>query len=276
MPKPVLKKRRKVAPFQIVLPSFWKTKFAEKARKLERANAHLKSLNELKDEFIAVTSHELRSPVTNLRGYLSFLVEQASCENIPYAMKDYLMKAYNNANVLNDLINNILDASRIDNELLTLQTKKLDVVQLLESVIENMAYSAHEKMISVQFVNRLGLDSLFLSFDEVRLRQVFRNILDNAIKYSDAGKSIQVTLTGNASWIHIAIQDEGIGIPQDQIATLFEKFVQAKNAGARTKGGAGLGLYISKRIVELHGGTLLVCSEENKGTIFQINLPRFL
>lgn len=274
MPKYALKKRRKVAPFQIVLPSFWKAKFAEKSKKLEEANAHLQSLNELKDEFIAVTSHELRSPVTNIRGYLSFLVEQASRDGVPYEMKDYLMKAYNNVNVLNDLINNILDASRIDNGLLTLQLKKMDFIQLVESVIENASYQATEKKVRVEFTNLTGEDFLPLSLDEVRLRQVLRNILDNALKYSEAGQLISFVLTSEAKAVHLAIRDQGPGIPKDQLSLIFEKFVQAKRADVPAKGGAGLGLYISLKIAELHGGKISVESEKNKGTVFTLHLPR--
>ena len=250
-----------------------KLKIAEKTKDLEEANRRLRSLNELKDEFIAVTSHELRSPLTSIRGYLSFLVDEGIFNEISENSKDYMRRIYDNVEVLNNLVNNILDVSRIEMDRFELHQTPNDIINLIQNVIENLRFQANEKGLKVHFVNRLEKNTFILKFDEVRIRQVLRNILDNAIKYSPHGKQIQIELKIRGIGLQISIIDEGVGIPKSQIFEIFDKFKQAKNIQTRFKGGAGLGLFIAKKIIELHGGMIWAESEIRKGTTFKIQLP---
>ena len=143
-----------------------KSKIAEKTKDLEKANRRLRSLNELKDEFIAVTSHELRSPLTAIRGYLSFLVDEGIFNEVSGNSKDYLRRIYDNVEVLNNLVNNILDVSRIEMDRFELHQIPNDIVSLIQNVIENLKFQANEKGLKVHFVNKLEKDTFILKFDE--------------------------------------------------------------------------------------------------------------
>ncbi len=246
---------------------------AEKTRHLELANKRLQSLNELKDEFIAISSHELRSPLTSIRGYLSFLVEEESLKSIPDSAQQYLMRAYNNAESLNYLVNNILDVSRLDTGRFELQIVKYDLIQLVQNVIDGLSFQISEKNLNLEVRNLTKSPKLPIKIDTIRFTQVLRNLLDNAIKFSKRGKSIVVEIDITSNFAKIKVIDEGIGIPKSQIENVFDKFIQVKSSETRFRGGAGLGLFISKRIIELHGGIMKAESEMGKGTTFTIQLP---
>ena len=250
-----------------------KIQIAEKTKDLQNANRRLQSLNELKDEFIAVTSHELRSPLTSVRGYLSFLVEEQMINQIPKEAKDYLIRVYDNVEVLNNLINNILDVSRIEMGRIELHIKPVDIVELIKDIIKNLSFQAHERKLSIHFINKLQKDSLMVNVDSVRIRQVLRNILDNAVKFSPEGKDITVEIDIKGIGLQISVIDQGMGIKKSEIFDVFEKFKQGTNSQSQYRGGAGLGLFIAKRIIEMHNGMIWAESEINKGTTFRIQLP---
>jgi PAS domain S-box-containing protein len=249
-------------------------KVAAKTLDLEKANRRLKSLNELKDEFIAVTSHELRSPLTAIRGYLSFIVQDPKIfEQFPADLRDYMVRVFDNVEVLNNLVNNILDVSRIETGRLELYRKPADIVALVEDVIKNFSFQLGEKKLAVTLSNLLPTPTLVLNIDSIRMRQVLRNILDNAVKYSGHGKRIHFEIAMKGIGVQISVSDEGIGIPKRQIFEVFDKFKQAKNSQSAYKGGAGLGLFIVKKIMELHNGMIWAESQINKGTTFRLQLP---
>ncbi|MBU0727709.1 PAS domain-containing sensor histidine kinase, partial [Patescibacteria group bacterium] len=245
----------------------------EKTHHLERANKRLQSLNEMKDEFIAVTSHELRSPLTSIRGYLSFLVEKESLESFPDAIKQYLLRAYHNTESLNYLVNNILDVSRLDLGRFELQRTPTDLIKLVKDIIDSLSYQASEKKLKIKFSNLSKSKNIALKIDVIRISQVLRNLLDNAIKFSKRSKDILVTIKKRNGFAVIEIADQGVGIPKAKIDEIFDKFIQVKNIDTRYKGGAGLGLFISKRIIELHGGIIEATSQKSKGAVFTIQLP---
>lgn len=247
-------------------------KVAEKTRRLEEANRRLQSINDLKDEFISVTSHELRSPLTNIRGYLSMLVEMSGREDMPYEAKSYLMKAYNSVQVLNYLVNNILDVSRIETNRLTLHKFRTDLPQLLQSVIDNMSFQASEKNIVIHFNNSLGKNDPFIPLDEARIRQVIRNILENAIKFSDIDGQIEIRLKAEKKFRIITIKDHGVGIPKKSLDMIFEKYSHIPTSRLNDTG-TGLGLFVSQKIIEAHQGNITVKSRLGKGTTFTIHIP---
>jgi PAS domain S-box-containing protein len=250
-----------------------KIKIAEKTKDLELANRRLKSLNELKDEFIAVTSHELRSPLTAARGYLSFLIDDELINQIPKEAKDYLVRVYDNVESLNNLVNNLLDVSRIDMNRFELNKTPTDIVEMIKQTVKSLSFQANEKKLTISFVNKLNADSLALNLDNVRVRQVLRNILDNAIKFSPVGKEIRVEIEIRGIGVQISFFDQGMGIRKSEIIAIFDKFKQGKNSQTRYAGGAGLGLFIAKKIVELHNGMIWAESEIRRGTVFHIQLP---
>lgn len=250
-----------------------KLKIAEKTRHLERANKRLLSLNELKDEFITVASHELRSPITAIRGYLSFLTEDAVAEALPDTVQQYLTRVNNNVETLNNLINNILDVSRLEGGRFAIKKTTVDLAQVARRIIDNLSVTAGEKKLDIRFENRVPGERCLVQADPVRIHQVFSNILDNAIKYSKRGKKITISLDKLDRMVELQIADQGIGIPKKQIPRIFDKFMQAQNAASRYRGGAGLGLFVAKKIVELHRGTIEVDSVQGQGTTFVVRLP---
>jgi signal transduction histidine kinase len=245
----------------------------EKTHHLELANKRLQSLNELKDEFIAVASHELRSPLTSVRGYLSFLMEKESLETLPESARQYLTKAYNNVESLNYLVNNILDVSRLDTGRFELQKVKTDLLQLAKDVLESLSFQANERKIKITFKGPSNIKNLFLKIDPIRISQVFRNLIDNSIKYSKKDTGISFEISRELGWAVIKISDQGVGIPQDMVDKVFEKFTQLKNPNTGQRGGAGLGLFIVKRIIQLHDGIIKVESNYGQGSVFTILLP---
>lgn len=250
-----------------------KKQVQEKTKHLEAANKRLMSLNELKDEFIAITSHELRSPLTSIRGYLSFLVEDESIEQIPEPYREYLIRAYNTTDSLNYLINNILDVSRLDMGRFELQIQEVDIVSLVKGIVDSLYFQAGEKRLNLEFRNETGAPKLPVSIDSIRVSQVLRNILDNSIKFTKRGKTIRVILKLKGDKLVLQIVDQGVGIPKAKLNQIFDKFMQVKNIQTKYRGGVGLGLFIAKRIIQLHHGKIEAKQNADKGTTISIELP---
>ena len=250
-----------------------KQKVAEKTADLKRANKRLQSLSDLKDEFIAVTSHELRSPLTSIRGYLSFLIEDEVLNSVPESVRQYLFRAYYHTESLNHLVNNILDVSRLDLGRFDLQMTNTNLVELTRSIVDGLSFQANEKGLKVDFKCDIPSSELMVRIDLIRISQVLRNLMDNAIKFSRHGQKIIVSVGAKKDFALIQVIDYGVGIPQEKLEEIFDKFMQIRNVDTRYKGGAGLGLFIARRIIELHGGTITVESGKDKGATFSIRLP---
>lgn len=245
----------------------------EKTLHLEEANKRLQSLNMMKDEFIAVTSHELRSPLTSIRGYLSFLVEDEALEQLSEPYREYLLRAYSTTDSLNYLINNILDVSRLDMGRFELQKQDTDIVRLTKNILDSLSFQFSEKRLELEFENQTGSKQLTIPVDSIRMSQVLRNILDNSIKFTKRGKKISVSIKKESKNVVISLSDQGVGIPKAKIGQIFDKFVQVKNNQTKYKGGVGLGLFIAKCIVELHGGSIKAIKNNDCGITISINLP---
>lgn len=245
----------------------------EKTLHLEEANRRLLSLNRTKDEFIAITSHELRSPLTSIRGYLSFLVEEESLGQMADPYREYLVRAYSTTDALNYLINNILDVSRLDLGRFELQKQEVDIVKLIRGILDSLSFQASEGYLELLFKNQTGSEDLMLYIDPIRMSQALRNILDNAIKFTRKGKKITVFLKMNPHYVTVAVADQGVGIPKTKLEEVFDKFTQVRNTQTRYKGGVGLGLFIAKRIVELHSGEIRADQNADGGVTITMQLP---
>ena len=250
-----------------------KKQVKDKTFHLEEANKRLQSLNQLKDEFIAITSHELRSPLTSIRGYLSFLIEEESLSQLSDPYREYLIRAYSTTDGLNYLINNILDVSRLDMGRFELQQQETCIIKLMRNILDSLSFQMHEKRLRLEFENLTDKDTLVLFFDSIRMSQVLRNILDNSVKFTKRGKKIRVTIEREDSEVVITVADQGVGIPKAKLEQIFDKFMQVKTTQTKYKGGVGLGLFIAKRIVELHGGRILASKNSDGGTTISIYLP---
>lgn len=245
----------------------------EKTLYLEEVNARLRSLNRIKDEFIAITSHELRSPLTSIRGYLSFLVEEDSIGQMSEPYREYLIRAYSTTDALNYLINNILDVSRLDMGRFELQKQKVDIIKLIRSILDSLSFQVQERQVELEFENHTADSQMVVAIDSIRMSQVLRNVLDNAIKFTKKGKKIRVKVDSDGEWVCVNVADQGVGIPKTKLDHVFDKFIQVRNPQTRYKGGVGLGLFIAKRIVEMHGGKIKAEKNADKGATIKICLP---
>lgn len=231
----------------------------------------LRRLERVRTEFVANVSHELRTPITSIKGFLETLLDGAM--NDPDTCRHFLTVLSDEADRLTHLVNDLLDLSRLEEDLSTPVMEILDLQAEAEWAIELMAPLAHEKGLSIE---QTITDPLLVPAQQEMLRQALINLLDNAIKYTPAGGRVWIegTASNDGSQALISICDTGPGIPSEHLGRLFERFYRVDKARSRAVGGTGLGLSIVKHIVERHGGKVWAESKLGKGSRFTISLPR--
>lgn len=224
---------------------------------------------QIKDEFIATVSHELRTPLTSIKASLELIIGGAIDKKSSQA--DMLINiAHKNSDRLLLLINDILDISKIESEKMQFNRQDIRVKPFLETAIfDNQAYA---KKHQVKFVLKQCPDSLYINVDPDRLMQVMSNLMSNAAKFSHQDSIVEISADNINGSVRIAVCDKGRGIPKDFQNRVFDKFTQADTSDKREINGTGLGLHISKAIVEQHDGTLSFVSTPGKGSEFYIDL----
>jgi PAS domain S-box-containing protein len=229
---------------------------------------HFKELDALKSEFVATVSHDLRSPLTLLRGYATML---ETVGELNKQQETYVRKIMTGVDSMARLINNLLDLGRIDADIgLRLQT--LPIHEVFEDVIDSLRMKANQKRIQVHFEPE-KLSSPLVEADHAMLHQAFQNLLDNAIKYSPDDKDVWIRVRSIDEKVVIAFEDQGIGVSAIDKPRLFEKFYRSAQRAARRESGTGLGLAIVKSVAERHGGRVWVESQLGKGSIFYFEIP---
>jgi len=225
----------------------------------------IQKLNDKKDEFIGLASHELKTPVTSLSGYLQILNR-----TLPETdrNKPFVQKALRQVNKLSELISDLLDVSKIETGHLPLSFTKFDLVQLVLDVIELAQYTTKTHRI----VMCPEVESIMIFADKQRLEQVIINLLSNAIKYSPNKMLVNVTVDINHDRARVSVQDFGMGISKDQQERIFSRFYRVEELAAHISG-LGIGLYISKEIINRHKGELWLESEVDKGSVFSFEIP---
>ncbi len=241
-------------------------------------------------EFISTASHEMRTPVAAIEGYLALALND-KVSTIDSRARGFLEKAHASTQHLGQLFQDLLTSAKAEDGRLTNHPTVVEVGSFLEQLVNDLRFSAEKKGLGVEFVfnsqrtidashskdssesNKVINPLYYAVADPDRLREVITNIFDNAVKYSDEGK-ISIGLTGNDQVVQFFIRDTGHGIPAEDIPHLFQKFYRVDNSATRSIGGTGLGLFICRKIVELYGGRIWVESELEKGSTFYINLPR--
>lgn len=254
------------------------------SRELERANATLERLDRSKSDFIAIAAHELKTPLTLIEGYAAMLREQVS-EGTDYLQARIILKGVDNGTRrLREIVNDMIDVSLIDNNLLSLHFQPVWVNRLLKVLQEEFAESINERRQLLEVRNFPGSEEMTFGDDE-RLYQALRNIISNAIKYTPDEGKILINGRKLPGFIEIIISDNGIGIDPEDHTRIFEKFGKlgsvALHSSGKTKfkgGGPGLGLPITKGIIEAHGGAIWVESEgydevKCPGSTFHVLLP---
>ena len=232
---------------------------------LKLTYSKLKELYKMKDSFLSNISHELRTPLTSVIGFTELMLD----ENLTQEQRHKTEIILRNSKRLSRLIRALLDTTLIESMNLQLDWQMVEINELIASVVEDMRTIASTKNlpINVDIPNHL-----IIKGDRDRLMQVFSNIVDNAIKFTILGE-IRITATEENENVHIKISDTGIGIPEDKLERIFDRFYQLESSNARKYGGIGLGLWISKNIIEAHSGRIWAESK-NRGSTFHILLPK--
>lgn len=234
---------------------------------LQKETQQHKKAMEQKDEFISIASHELKTPVTSIKGYVQLLRFNFQKEgNI--AAAELLTKVDIQINKLTNLIGDLLDVKKIENGQLQYHEEYFDFNVLVNEIIEETERVLKKHTI----VANLG-ESKLICGDRNKIGQVITNLLENAGKYSDSGSIISVQTSVKDDKIRLSIKDRGIGIPKNQLDKIFERFFRVHGETENTYSGLGLGLYISSEIIKRHCGTLGVESKEGKGSTFYFELP---
>ncbi|MFN7116050.1 MAG: PAS domain-containing protein [Saprospiraceae bacterium] len=222
-----------------------------------------KRLEELKDTFVRIAGHELRSPLTSLLGYLE-MAKRAM--DVAHPVSNFVQKAYNSTLKMRRLVQDFLDIYRIQNGEITYETAEFDFDTLVRNAIENTQSAYPKYTIHLQ-----GQTGAILKGDQNRLEQVIINLLNNAIKYSPGKEQVEVSLARSADYVQLCVKDNGIGIREEDIPKIFDRYYRVSNA-SKIKG-MGLGLYLVKQIVDFHQGKIAVDSKPDQGSTFIVELP---
>jgi signal transduction histidine kinase/ActR/RegA family two-component response regulator len=235
----------------------------------ERARAEAEAANRMKDEFLATLSHELRTPLTSLLGWSSVLREAKRDEKV---LNQGLEAIDRNARVQAQLIDDLLDVSRIVSGKLNLDVRPLDISSVTRAAINVVRPAADAKNINLDYSAEPGLGAI--SADSARLHQIVWNLLSNAVKFTPQGGKITIRIEPDGSHARITVKDTGQGIDAEFLPRVFDRFRQADSSTTRSFGGLGLGLAIVRHLVELHGGTVSAESEGvGKGATFSATFP---
>ena len=239
---------------------------------LATANDQLKDLDKAKSEFLSIASHQLRTPLTALRGYVSMMIEGDFGE-VPEKQQPILDILNKSATRLIDLINSLLDISRIESGRLELNLQETDVGVMVSELVSDLLPNAIKKGLILEYHKPAGDEDTKVVADAQRLRQVMLNFIDNSIKYTDKGR-VDVYATREGDKVVFSVKDTGKGISREDLVRLFNKFTRVGGASRYNTEGTGLGLYVAKQIVKEHHGEVIADSEgEGKGSMFGVELP---
>jgi len=228
----------------------------------------VEDLSRLKDEFLSIASHELRTPVTSIKGYTQ-LAKTLIRENDLPTSEEYLDIALDQIDRMSRLILELLDVSRIETGRLEIRHEPIGWVQFVRELV----HRHHTAISDRRFHLNVPSTETIVMGDRDRLEQVVGNLLENAVKYSPEGSEIFVDVQDRGDQVVTSVCDRGIGIPSDELSQVFERFHRGRQVSSTNYGGLGLGLYITRQIVDRHGGTIWVESKEGAGTTFYFSLP---
>ncbi|OLC13934.1 MAG: hypothetical protein AUH26_04330 [Candidatus Rokubacteria bacterium 13_1_40CM_69_96] len=236
---------------------------------LSASNAQLMQASRLKSQFLASMSHELRTPLNSIIGFSKVLLNRLDGD-LSERQETYIRSVHNSGTHLLQLINGILDFSRIEAGKVEMVSEEVDLHELIDECIESSMPLARGRQLKLEKDVPLELPRLVA--DRTKVKQILLNLLSNAIKFTTQGR-VLVSVQAEPEAVRVRVSDTGIGIRQEDLTRLFEPFQQLDNPVARGAGGTGLGLAISKKFVELHGGKIWAESRENQGSTFHFTLP---
>ncbi|MCA9398243.1 MAG: hybrid sensor histidine kinase/response regulator [Candidatus Omnitrophica bacterium] len=240
-------------------------------KELDKRNKQLQEFDRLKDEFLGNVSHELRTPLTIIRESISQIVD-GLIGDVPEKQRQYLSRALANIDRLKNIIDNLLDISKIEKGWVELYKEKVNLVALVKDICADFQTKAAAQNLELRY--ELPEDDVHVLIDMEKTIQVFTNLIGNALKFTKKG-SITVSLKEWEDFVQCEVADTGMGIAAKHLPQLFNKFKQFSRTHSPGEKGTGLGLTIAKSIIELHGGNIHVESREGKGTTFIFTLPKY-
>lgn len=239
-------------------------------KELRASNAQLQRLDEAKDEFISMASHQLRTPLTSIKGYISMLME-GDVGKVTSEQKHLLNEAFVSSERMVRLIGDFLNVSRLQTGKFVIDKHPVDLALLVQHEIDGLSANASAR--GMKFVYKKPKNIPMLELDENKIQQVVMNFSDNAIYYSKDKGTITISLKKVPGFVEFKVVDKGIGVPKEEQEQLFNKFFRATNARRARPDGTGVGLFLAKKVIDDHGGRVIFESKEGKGSTFGFMLP---
>src|SRR5204863_1150574 len=239
---------------------------AELVEQQRRAVEQLEKLNSAKSNFVSIVSHEFRTPLTGIQGFSELMRDE---DLTVTEMKEYAGDINKDAQRLNRMITEMLDLDRMESGQMTLNRERTDINAVVTDAAERLGPNAARHPIQLN----LDPDLPLVEIDTDKVKQVLLNLLSNAVKYSPDGGPIAITTRVEGEMVHVFVRDSGMGIPPDSLEKVFERYSRLESGATRYIQGTGLGLPISRQIIEMHGGRAWVESTLGEGSVFQFTLP---
>ena len=239
-------------------------------KKLRQSNNQLQRLDAAKDEFVSMASHQLRTPLTSVKGYISMVLE-GDVGRITKEQRQLLEEAFTSSERMVHLIGDFLNVSRLQTGKFIIDTHPVDLAKVTQQEVDSIRQIAAGHNVAVVYKRPVRFPELYL--DENKIRQVIMNFMDNAIYYSPDSQEIKITLSIEEGDAVLRVIDKGMGVPEDVQKKLFTKFFRAENARKQRPDGTGIGLYLARKVIDGHGGSLVFESKEGKGSTFGFRLP---
>ena len=233
-------------------------------RKLRESNAKLRALDEAKDDFVSMASHQLRTPLTSVKGYLSLVLE-GDTGKINDSQRKMLSQAYYSSQRMVYLIADLLNVSRLRTGKFVIENTPVNLAQVVDEEIDQLKEAAANHSLKLTYKKPKNFPVLVL--DETKMRQIIMNFVDNAIYYTPSGGKIEISLTENPTSVELRVTDSGIGVPRHEQPHLFTKFYRAANARQARPDGTGLGLFMANKVIIAQGGSLIFESQEGETSI---------
>lgn len=245
-------------------------KIDEATKELRASNDQLQKLDEAKDEFVSMASHQLRTPLTSVKGYISMVLE-GDAGKISDAQRHLLSEAFISSERMVHLINDFLNVSRLQTGKFMIDRRLVDLAHITDQEVASLMTTAKAHDLKLRYKKPTRFPSLYI--DEGKIRQVIMNFIDNAIYYSSERSTITIGLEVNEGSVILTVHNEGMGVPKEEQSHLFTKFFRATNARKQRPDGTGVGLFLAKKVITEHGGSMVFESEMNKGATFGFRLP---
>lgn len=242
----------------------------EATKELRASNRQLQRLDEAKNEFISMASHQLRTPLTSIKGYLDMILE-GDLGKVTATQRAVLSEAFLSSERMVTLINDFLNVSRLQTGKFLIERRESNIAEVLREQSQMLKVVAKQRDLTLR--ENIAKNIPTMSIDADKIRQVILNFIDNAIYYSKPGSYVDIQLIKEGNEVVFTVKDTGIGVPKSEQDGLFGKFFRASNARQRRPDGTGVGLFLAKKVITLHDGRIIFQSEENKGSTFGFALP---